>query len=348
MGLSSRFVAKWLPLALRIFVAASLWLIVAPLLTNYLYHGWMIRPSSILTRWKYELILSDIVSGAVTSSVIIISFLSLLSFADFLRVHWQQAPREEEDLDGRQLEPMPGLADGKDENDISDVDETAIDNNLSDYLERHHVPEQGSENDEIVDERREENASISIEQQNDVVGEQNTSKSILRNQAAQLRDLALEREARKQAVAAAEREWVPLNHDLPVALAGGGGGDADNRELAAHGLHFDDIADDDLEDDEDPDDDEDDDDDVERDGMGVDDDDNHDGLNWGQGDLDDGNEIQGQRQPEEAEQDEEEAFDPMDAVLQDDQVVSRCSVRRLYEHESFTPFILNLFSTSSN
>jgi hypothetical protein len=41
--------------------------------------------------------MSDIVSGAVTTGVIIISFLSLMSFADFLRVHWQQAPGNRQD-----------------------------------------------------------------------------------------------------------------------------------------------------------------------------------------------------------------------------------------------------------
>jgi hypothetical protein len=65
---------------------------VAPLITAYLYYGWMHRPSSIMTRWKRELMTADMVSGAVVAAVIIISFLSLMSFADFLRVHWQQPP----------------------------------------------------------------------------------------------------------------------------------------------------------------------------------------------------------------------------------------------------------------
>jgi hypothetical protein len=79
--------------------------VVAPLLTAYFYHGWMHRPSSILTRWKRDLLPADIVSGAVVAAVIIISFLSLMSFADFLRVHWQQPPaarRGEENEDRRQ------------------------------------------------------------------------------------------------------------------------------------------------------------------------------------------------------------------------------------------------------
>ena len=94
LGLSSRFLAKWLPLALRILIAATLWLIVAPLLTACLYHGWMHRPSSVLTRWSKELIPGDIVSGAIIVAIIIISFLSLMSFADFLRVHWGEPENE--------------------------------------------------------------------------------------------------------------------------------------------------------------------------------------------------------------------------------------------------------------
>ena len=67
----------------------------------------MNRPSSIPTRWKRELILGDAISGAVVAGVVIISFLSLMSFADFLRFHWQQQgpggppPRERLDEDGR-------------------------------------------------------------------------------------------------------------------------------------------------------------------------------------------------------------------------------------------------------
>lgn len=107
LGLSRRTFARWVPLTLRYFVAISLWLVVAPLATSYSYYGWMNRPSSVPTRWKRELILGDAISGAVVAGVVIISFLSLMSFADFLRFHWQQhgpggpPPRERLDEDGR-------------------------------------------------------------------------------------------------------------------------------------------------------------------------------------------------------------------------------------------------------
>jgi hypothetical protein len=114
LGLTSRTFAKWMPLALRLIVAMSLWLVVVPLATSYSYHGWMNRPSSIPTRWKRELLLGDAISGAVVAGFIIISFLSLMSFADFLRFQWQQhgpggqPPRERLDEDGRaEADPVP-------------------------------------------------------------------------------------------------------------------------------------------------------------------------------------------------------------------------------------------------
>jgi E3 ubiquitin-protein ligase MARCH6 len=86
-----RAIARWLPLTLRSLFAASLWLVVAPLATAYLYHGWMARPSVILQRMlSQQTIVTDLISGGVVASCIIVSFLSLMSFADFLRLEWQQ------------------------------------------------------------------------------------------------------------------------------------------------------------------------------------------------------------------------------------------------------------------
>ena len=56
----------------------------------------MHRPSSILARWQTSLVASDIVSGAIIAAIVIISFLSLMSFADFLRVHWAQQPQPQQ------------------------------------------------------------------------------------------------------------------------------------------------------------------------------------------------------------------------------------------------------------
>ena len=136
LGLLSRFLAKWLPLALRILTAAMLWLVLAPLLTACLYHGWMHRPSSILTRWSRELILADIVSGAIIVGIIIISFLSLMSFADFLRVHWQQPERENGAPQRRN-----GHANDFEDGHVDINEEEFIDNSILEFVERCHNAE---------------------------------------------------------------------------------------------------------------------------------------------------------------------------------------------------------------
>jgi len=89
LGLCNRAAEKWLPMTLRIVAALVLWLGMVPLTTAYLYHGWMHRPSSILARFQWELVPGDLVSGAVIASFIIVTFLSFMSFADFLRFNWQ-------------------------------------------------------------------------------------------------------------------------------------------------------------------------------------------------------------------------------------------------------------------
>lgn len=91
LGLGRRAVARWLPFLVRLAFCITLWLVVAPLVTSYLYLMWMNRSLSCVTeRWTQELWPTDAVSGAVLAAVILISFLSLMSFADFLRLEWQQ------------------------------------------------------------------------------------------------------------------------------------------------------------------------------------------------------------------------------------------------------------------
>jgi hypothetical protein len=85
-----RAIAWWLPFTIRSLFAASLWLVVAPLVTAYLYHCWIARPTAILERFRWNIFVVDLISGAVLAAIIIVSFLSLMSFADFLRFEWQQ------------------------------------------------------------------------------------------------------------------------------------------------------------------------------------------------------------------------------------------------------------------
>jgi E3 ubiquitin-protein ligase MARCH6 len=89
-GLSRRLVSRWLPFVLRILFAATLWLVVAPLVTVYLYQAWMHKPSFVMERMKWSLVLSDLISGVVVVGCVILSFLSLISLADFLREEWQR------------------------------------------------------------------------------------------------------------------------------------------------------------------------------------------------------------------------------------------------------------------
>ena len=90
LGLTRRAAIRWIPFTIRALVASGLWLCALPLATAYLYQGWIHRPSSIVTRLKWDLLIGDAISGIVVAAVILVSFLSLMSFADFLRFHWQQ------------------------------------------------------------------------------------------------------------------------------------------------------------------------------------------------------------------------------------------------------------------
>ena len=93
LGLSRSAVAKWLPWLLRIATALGLWLVAVPLATSYAYIGWLHSPSAISMRLQWNLVLSDTISGFVIAGVAIISFLSLMSFADFLRFNFQRGGR---------------------------------------------------------------------------------------------------------------------------------------------------------------------------------------------------------------------------------------------------------------
>ena len=133
-GMMRRLVAKWLPFTIRSAFAASLWMIVAPLLTAYMYHGWMARPSIVLQRaMSWNTIVTDLISGGVVASCIIISFLSLMSFADFLRLELQLQQRgggvaqNNNRLPNRQRD-VAAAAD-------VDVDEMDIDNGIWDEMQ---------------------------------------------------------------------------------------------------------------------------------------------------------------------------------------------------------------------
>ena len=186
LGLTSRAVARWLPLTLRISLSITVWLVVAPFLTSCLYHGWMHRPSSVPTRMKRDLIPSDIVSGAIIAAIIIISFLSLMSFADFLRVHWQQGPNNNNRQEGRNENDQ--LA-GDDANNSNDQEGEKVDETILKLVESRNVARQ----QKIEEEQQEEQGNTDVA---NLI--QDEEKSTLEAQAAQGRELAMLRESRRR------------------------------------------------------------------------------------------------------------------------------------------------------
>jgi E3 ubiquitin-protein ligase MARCH6 len=90
-GVSEIVFYSWLPSIFRVIFAIVLWIVVTPLLTAYLYQSWMVRPSAALSRFfSTTLIWSDICAGLVLTGIVIVSLLSIMSLADFLRVEWNR------------------------------------------------------------------------------------------------------------------------------------------------------------------------------------------------------------------------------------------------------------------
>ena len=84
------------PFTVRIILAVFLWLVMAPLCTSWMYKIWF-RPNVFMgfytgTIFQKTVIFKDATTGLVLMGVIAISFIVLMSFADFLRFHWIQEP----------------------------------------------------------------------------------------------------------------------------------------------------------------------------------------------------------------------------------------------------------------
>ena len=121
VGVLHRAAANWLPFALRALIAIILWICILPLTTAYLYFGWMRGAKAVVSRWKWELVTTDTVAGGVVAGAIIISFLSLMSLADFLRLHWQQPNQNEANANLAVDEPR-NVAIGEEEFEENDAD----------------------------------------------------------------------------------------------------------------------------------------------------------------------------------------------------------------------------------
>ena len=115
-GLILRAAYKWIPFVLRLFLVIIVWLGLLPLITSYMYQGWMYYPSSIKTRLERKLIISDIVSGLMITGTIVLSFLSLMSLIEHFRFNWQprrqrlQQEAEEREAERRQNDVAAAIA----------------------------------------------------------------------------------------------------------------------------------------------------------------------------------------------------------------------------------------------
>ncbi|KAL7566537.1 hypothetical protein ACA910_000607 [Epithemia clementina (nom. ined.)] len=109
LGFTRNVLATWLPLWLRVSMAAALWLLVAPLATSFIYHGWMhgnmLTTGNSILQMQWNIVVDELVSGAVLVALVLFSFLSLMSLVDFLRAEWNDPMRQQQ-----QREPGPPVA----------------------------------------------------------------------------------------------------------------------------------------------------------------------------------------------------------------------------------------------
>ena len=80
-----------LTILLRFHVTLFMWIFVMPLCTCWIYRIWLPRTHVLLM--NNSTLLQDIISGLTIAAVIVMSFIVIMSFTDFLRNHW--------DLDNR-------------------------------------------------------------------------------------------------------------------------------------------------------------------------------------------------------------------------------------------------------
>ena len=114
-----------------------------PLLTSYLYQCWMHGPSTIKERFEHykvnvvegdgddavvsekekRYVGADVVSGLIITLVIIISFLSLMSLADFLRFQWQRNENNGQVNQDRNANRQRRNEEGHENDELNDLDE---------------------------------------------------------------------------------------------------------------------------------------------------------------------------------------------------------------------------------
>ena len=82
-----------LSILLRFHVTLFMWIFVMPLCTCWIYRIWLPRTHVLVM--NNSTLLQDIISGLTIAAVIVMSFIVIMSFTDFLRNHW--------DLDNRRV-----------------------------------------------------------------------------------------------------------------------------------------------------------------------------------------------------------------------------------------------------
>ena len=66
---------------MRLVLSLALWLLAVPLITSWLYRVWIHRSGGFIERLTLDCLWGDIMSGLIITAAIILSFLSLMSFA---------------------------------------------------------------------------------------------------------------------------------------------------------------------------------------------------------------------------------------------------------------------------
>ncbi|MGK3737834.1 MAG: hypothetical protein ACI8RD_001968 [Bacillariaceae sp.] len=277
-------------------------------------------------------------------ATIIISFLSLMSFADFLRVLWQRPPEEQDEGEGEHNGGRENVGAGGDDNIINinnNEDETdndnASDERIVEIMKKHQQIEDDNdidaiENDSLAPDDNNKKQSHDVTQigtDQEVSDDRgHEAEQLLRDQATELRNLTIERESR-QHNANVEQERIPLhdvlNEDVQNGEENGDDDDDDNDSVVPPVDVINARLNDEIEEDDD------------SDYVDDDDGDDNDNEDIDEADEADQDEIDEEDAWMEEVEDEDEndavppleqppggdvAFDPLDPVLQDDQVVS--------------------------
>ena len=76
----------YIPFCCRVIAAIFVWLCFVPLLTCLLYRMWMRLESIMLSSWHLR-VRENTISGIVLAAFIVLTFIVMMSFLDFLRFH---------------------------------------------------------------------------------------------------------------------------------------------------------------------------------------------------------------------------------------------------------------------